>query len=161
MLCNYKKYGLIIIIGILITVFFLIRSFLFLPISYNNLPGSDRLKWYNFKRPIRLELEYWNTEDPENYWVNNEDKIKFVYSELTKSEIVNYDDYNENRGLFIWLVIRRLDNDNIIQHVHVLNNGIAEIDEGIYVKLTDELWSYLESLQERDSVRIIVDDDHQ
>ena len=68
-------------------------------------------------------------------------------------------DNPQNRERFVWFLIRNGLRGNIIQHVDLMGNGIAETDQGTYVKITDDLHEYLVELQEKKYIRIPLDDE--
>lgn len=156
---KYRELGVVIIVVAIMVIVYVNLSFPFSPIGFESMPGTKRLKWYDFKNTVGLELEYWNVSPPENFWIENTEEVKFVYRQLTKSKIVDYEDYPDNRKRFVWFLIKNGFEGNVIQHVDVMENGIAETDEGIYIKVTDELWDFLVEIQNRNYIKVPLGED--
>lgn len=154
----FKKISLFILATLIMISGYIHFTYPMSPISFESIPGSNKESWYDFKKSAGIELEYWNNEETENYWIGDHEDLRFVYEELVKSEVVNFEDYPDNRERFVWLLMRNGLRGNIIQHVDLMANGIAETDEGTYVKVTDELYDYLIQLQEKNYIRIPLDE---
>lgn len=152
------KKNMVLILAILIIISGYIHfAYPMSPISFESMPGSNEENWYDFKKSTGIELEYWNKEETENYWISDHEDVRFVYNELVKSEIVDFEDYPENRERFVWFLIRNGLRGEIIQQVDLMENGIAETDQGTYVKITEDLHDYLVDLQEENYIRIPLD----
>jgi len=155
-----KKISIYILISLAIITGYIHFTYPMSPIGFESMVGSNNNEenWYDFKKSAGIELEYWNKRDTENYWISDHEDLRFVYQELVKSEKVYFEDYPENRERFVWFLIRNGLRGENIQHVDLMVNGIAETDEGIYVKITDDLHDYLVELQEKNYIRIPLDD---
>lgn len=152
------------ILAFILVILIMVSGYLYLtypmsPIGFESMPGSNEESWYDFKKNVGIELEYWNKEETENYWISDHEDVRFVYNELAKSEVVDFEDYPENRERFVWFFIRNGLRGEIIQHVDLMENGIAETDQGTYVKITKDLHDYLVNLQEKNYIRIPLDDE--
>ena len=110
-----------------------------------------------YQNPMRLEFEYWNQAETRNIFSFSEEEIRFVFNELKKSERI--DSKVEKSKLidgvprYVWFFVRHLDNENsgnIVLHVDVNENKVAEVKEGEYVKITDALWNYLMEIEKRE-----------
>lgn len=156
-----RKYRNVVVVTAVVAIMVIAYvnfSFPLSPTEFESMPGSKRLNWYDFKKTVGIELEYWNVSPPENFWIENIEDVKFVYRELTKSKIVEFEDHPDNRKRFVWFLIRNGLEGNVIQQVDVMENGIAETDEGIYVKVTDELWNFLFEIQDMKYIKVPLDE---
>lgn len=156
---NTKYRKLVVIIIAIMVIVYVNFSFPFSPIGFKSIPGTKKLKWYDFKNTVGLELEYWNLYPPENFWIQNAEEVKFVYRQLTKSKIVDYANYSDNSKRFVWFLIKNGFKGNVILDVVVMENGIAKIDEEVYIKVTDELWDFLVGIQKRNYIKVPLDED--
>jgi hypothetical protein len=155
----FKKISMILLVVLITISGYIHFTYPMSPITFESIPGSNEESWYDFKKNAGIELEYWNKEETENYWISNHEDIRFVYNELIKSEIVDFEDYPENRERFVWFLIRNGLRGEIIQQVDLMENGIAETDQGTYVKITEDLHDYLIKLQEKNYIRMPLDDE--
>lgn len=155
----FNKISVFILIVLIMVSGYTYYTYPISPIGFESMAGSNKENWYDFKKNVGIELEYWNKKETENYWISDQEDVRFVYNELVKSEIVNFEDYPENRERYVWFFIRNGLRGEIIQHVDLMENGIAETDQGTYVKITDDLHEYLVQLQEKNYIRIPLDDE--
>jgi hypothetical protein len=153
-----KKISIVILVILIVVSGYVYFTYPMSPVNFESMPGSNEENWYDFKENVGIELEYWNKEETENYWISDHEQVRFVYNELVKSEKVDFEDYPENRERFAWFLIRNGLRGEIIQHVDLMENGIAETDQGTYVKITEDLHDYLVNLQEKNYIRIPLDD---
>lgn len=154
-----KRVSIFILVLLIIVSGYIYFTYPMSPIGFESMPGSNEESWHDFEKSVGIELEYWNKEETENYWINDHEDVRFVYKELVKSEIVDIEDYPKNRERFVWFFIRNGLRGEIIQHVDLMENGIAETDQGTYVRLTDDLHEYLVELQEKNYIRMPLEDE--
>ncbi len=145
---------------IILTVFTLISFsvltsyiFMYSPFNYTKVKGLHSLHWYDFKKPMYLEIEYWDGKVTENI-LQNQNEIKYIYDELIKSKKVEYTYNIWNR--YVWFHFINKD-DKPILLVDINSEGIAKIGNGIYLKITDDLRHFLTELQERETINLITD----
>lgn len=123
--------------------------FFFNPLTFQKVIGIDR-PWYEYRKPLYVEYEYWNTPKPKNICSYEEQEIKFIFKELNRSEEVDSEQYFGGGRRLVWFFIRRLSDTDIILVVDVTSNKTAQIGDNKYVRITDELWNYLLQVQQRE-----------
>ena len=151
---KHKKIWIITGILLLLTVF-INNRFLYNPIEFESI---ESVKWYDFQKPVFMELETLDDEVDE-YYLSNEDEIKFIYNELNNSDTITENEYKIGGGRFIWFHFMSgtlNGSSEPILLVDVRQNGTCEIGGNTYVKINDELWDYFKSLKSRNTVKFLL-----
>lgn len=149
-----NKMIIVLIILICISLIVLISNmFMYTPFNYTKVKGIGNLHWYDFKKPMHLEIEYWNGEVSENI-LQNQNEIKYIYDELLKSKEVEYQVNIWKR--YVWFHFVK-DGNKPILLIDINSEGIAKIGSDTYLKVSDNLWDFLHELQERETINLITD----
>lgn len=111
-----------------------------------------------YQNPMRLEFEYWDLRDRNRYQDQtkniislDEEEIQFVFDELKKSKRIE-ENHVSVAPRYVWFFVKRMDTEHggeIVLLVDINENKVAEIGEGKYVKVTDELWNFLMEVESR------------
>lgn len=111
-----------------------------------------------YQKPMRLEFEYWylrdrfrSQEQTKNIFSWDDEEIRFVFDELKKSKRIE-ENLISVAPRYVWFFVRRMDTENggeIVLLADVGENKVAEVGEGKYVKITDELWNFLMEVEKR------------
>lgn len=109
---------LIIFVGVIIVgIVYGINQFYFNPVTFNDL-GLKNNQWYKYNKTLEVDLEYWNKEDTEIYLIKEADKIRFMYNEIKKSEVVTKEEYCK-KPRYVWFNIRKENEGVILLHLDV------------------------------------------
>lgn len=120
---------------------------------------KDHITYMNYdayQKPLRLEFEYWSREKTKNIFSMNEEEIRFVFEELKKSERIVSKPLEAQlvKGVprYVWFFVRRLEDENggeIVLHADINKNKVAEVYNGTYVTITEDLWNFLLEVERR------------